>query len=538
MHVRKVQLKNFMSYEEASVEFPETGIVLITGANGEGKSAIVDAVSVARYGKTLRGTPWWKDGKDAEVVLEHPNMVIKRSRSAKGTSKLAWSEDHTFDTFSKAEQELAAVLEPFDIWKKCFVFSSRGTASFTTATDGERKKLLEALLGLDKFNPALKKCREELAKARRSLDHLTADLNQKKTVLTYEERDLKNSKERLSSLVESLEPKQDKLQLIYEKLNKCRSTFSKSKKEISSLATAGQAKQNEASVLKMQLQRLSVSECPVCKREIGEDMRLPLKEAIQKATEDARSEIDSVKSRLDYLEEYNQKADETIRKLERMSAQLETEHRMYEKSISDKNSLEHTIENAQDTIKKVQIEILDLEDEVESKRHEVAVLEVCEDVLGLHGVRSKLLSDMLSSLEMVSNKWLEIMSASQVIHFKPYSEKKSGGVTDAISIEIEGAGGGFGYDASSEGQKRRIDVANILALSELAQAAHGISNGTTFFDEVFDILDKQGTLGVVAALEEMAKTRTVVVISHSELIRDLLHPEVRLQVSKGRISRI
>jgi DNA repair exonuclease SbcCD ATPase subunit len=116
--------------------------------------------------------------------------------------------------------------------------------------------------------------------------------------------------------------------------------------------------------------------------------------------------------------------------------------------------------------------------------------------------------------------------------------KAKGGVKDQISIDITGAGGGFGYRALSKGQKRRVDVALLIALAKISHAAHGLTNGTLFFDEVFDPLDDVGIKAVANALLELSKDRCVVVITHSDVLKSIIEPTIHFNVSEGRIDTV
>ena len=57
------------------------------------------------------------------------------------------------------------------------MFSAQDAAHFTNATDGERKRLLEQLLGLDKFDVALTKCRLELKEVETNIGSLSTQFS-------------------------------------------------------------------------------------------------------------------------------------------------------------------------------------------------------------------------------------------------------------------------------------------------------------------------------------------------------------------------
>jgi DNA repair exonuclease SbcCD ATPase subunit len=109
------------------------------------------------------------------------------------------------------------------------------------------------------------------------------------------------------------------------------------------------------------------------------------------------------------------------------------------------------------------------------------------------------------------------------------------GLVDEIHLAVHGAGGGFGYDACSVGQRRRIDVSLLLGVAKVSHAAYGMPDGNLWFDEVFDVLDPPGTEGVGVALKELAASRCVIVVSHADNVQRILEPVMHLHVEGGHI---
>jgi DNA repair exonuclease SbcCD ATPase subunit len=162
---------------------------------------------------------------------------------------------------------------------------------------------------------------------------------------------------------------------------------------------------------------------------------------------------------------------------------------------------------------------------------------MAEQVLGLRGVRAHVLGKALGGIEQVANGWLaRIAGPGLRLHLSAYTEKKTGGVSDAISLEVDGAGGGHGYRGASGGERRRCDIALLLALAEVAGAAHGLKPGLILFDEVFDALDDDGVDTVCEVLGELAATRQVVVISHNDRLVARLPKRLHLRVNQGVVS--
>lgn len=106
-------------------------------------------------------------------------------------------------------------------------------------------------------------------------------------------------------------------------------------------------------------------------------------------------------------------------------------------------------------------------------------------------------------------------------------------------MEIIGAGGGHGYRGASGGERRRIDIAIMLALAEIAEYASGAQPGTMFMDEVFDALDADfGVPRATDVLQELSRTRCVVVVTHNAELARALKPTQHLHVENGNITRL
>jgi DNA repair exonuclease SbcCD ATPase subunit len=169
MHVRELTLKQFTKHESTQLKFPEHGVVLVTGPNGSGKSSIVEGVSYAGWGETLRGT---LPGDNCTAGLTTQDLLISRARGKTRTA-LSWREGlheaEEFPTTTKAQTALEGHIGGWEVWRRTHVFSSTDAAHFTLATDKERKLFLESMLGLGRFDEALKKCRTALQTAERDV---------------------------------------------------------------------------------------------------------------------------------------------------------------------------------------------------------------------------------------------------------------------------------------------------------------------------------------------------------------------------------
>jgi DNA repair exonuclease SbcCD ATPase subunit len=75
----KLILNNFRCYKNTVLELPETGIILLYGTSGIGKTTILKAIHFAITGKENKCVMYGE--KKCSVILEYNNMIITRTKN-------------------------------------------------------------------------------------------------------------------------------------------------------------------------------------------------------------------------------------------------------------------------------------------------------------------------------------------------------------------------------------------------------------------------------------------------------------------------
>lgn len=167
-----LNLRNFMSYTDVHepLRFDGIHVAVLTGDNGHGKSALLDAITWALWGKA-RGRSVDElihaGASDMEVEFEFSlddqqyRVIRKRQRRGKyGTSLLdffvlspdgyrALTERSQAETERLIERTLRMSYETFT--SSSFIMQSRAD-SFTTSSPAERKRILAEILELGVYN--------------------------------------------------------------------------------------------------------------------------------------------------------------------------------------------------------------------------------------------------------------------------------------------------------------------------------------------------------------------------------------------------
>lgn len=569
IRVESITMEGFFRHSKSLLKLPDKGIVVVTGPNGAGKSSLPEAVSVALWGKTLRGTPPWPEKGGRVRVLAIGRDPVAAERSRKGTrTTLEWGvngKSVDFENTTKAQAALEQVVGSWDVWRRAAIFSSQDAAHFTMATDKERKLLLETILGLDRFDDALKACREDLKIA----EHQVYQSEHEEESWGHRLDERKQRLKELRELVERdvLPPEPVKPQPI---------DFAGRRSEIAALqgmidaaevdlkklgSRHEQAVKDSADLRAKHLDaqraadRLADDDCPTCGQPISKQLRGKLQAAVDKTRQDyqraATAEVQADKQYRDERSEFEEeladlrsKRETKVKAFSRDESAARAAEQAYKGARMLYEAAQKRVAKANEQIEKAASEVTQAADEKckasearEAAERELALLSAVERVLGLKGVRANVLGRALSGLTAVANSWLsKIAGGGLELELKSYSEKVTGGVTDAISLEVTGAGGGYGYRGASGGERRRIDVALLFALAEVAQVSAGSApDSTLWFDEVFDALDGEGVEAVASALHDLAQNRAVVVLTHSVALAAQLSAVKRLRVEAGKL---
>lgn len=553
MIIRRLVMMKFMAHDRTVIDFPQNGFLLITGDNGEGKSGIIEGVSWGGWGKTLRGdVPWRGDASGAETCsaqLMTEDVSIARTRAG-SKNEVDWEYKDPnvgeYPTARKSQEALSKIVGPYELWRRTHVFSSADAAHFSLATDATRKQLIETFLGNDRFDPALKACRADLKAASSKLSSLERDRDVKAAKLEAAQARLSETKRAIAAIKspEGFVPEvsSGKTLLEYDaKIAAAEREISAIRAQLRKSDTAGAEHEAAAKHAEQLLARLRADTCPTCSQAIPKKLRDGLqkkasaakdaaKQARDRASEavaDLESTLEDISDEVEVLRTHRSKRAAEVA----ASQAVQEEQSRYE---VQRALLQKTMREADDDIAQLTPALEELAAQFTATTTDVAELTQVDHILGFKGVRAHILGRSLAGIEAVANSWMSRLDPEVCIELSPYSEK---GVQDSISLTINGLGRGT-YKSTSAGERRRVDLSLLLGLAEVASAAQGRTPGTMFFDEVFDCLDAAGTEAVVQALEDMAKTRCIVVITHSKLLVERLPNARHLHVANGVVSEL
>lgn len=156
------------------------------------------------------------------------------------------------------------------------------------------------------------------------------------------------------------------------------------------------------------------------------------------------------------------------------------------------------------------------------------------------GVRSLLLDECTPLLNERAAEYLNVLTdESAQIEFSTVSTMASGEQKDKFNVEVSYANGTSEYKGCSGGERRRVDIATIFALGDLAASRASSNVDLRLLDEPFESLDSLGNEKVIRLLREkvVPRSKTVLVMSHDEDLKSMFENRITV-IKENGISRI
>jgi DNA repair exonuclease SbcCD ATPase subunit len=449
--------------------------------------------------------------------------------------------------------------------------------SFFVASDADRKKVLERILGLTLFTDAeqvarrrVKKVIEEHGAAKSEMEKLQAIVSERKAVLfdlthseEMEEIDLHLSIRKLTA--KRLRQKHDRLEgelaelrdveaheeaaweeqqaeykLALTKYEEAKTKLQKGLRQVER-AIAGQQGLRKAETQKaIKFEKLAGKKCPTCTQAVG----AKLTKKIDAEAKAALTEIDGVLEELAVTEaeltaqikaleppEYvvpPASLSEAVQAVKSKEAEWNAtgklraaEEARVEEMEASRAMVEGKAAALQTQIAQAQQVIETREEEVEEAEAQMQALEFWVQGFGNQGLKSFMIEAELPEINKRATYYAQrLLGSGARVRLSATSKLKTKDLTkEQLSVEGSIPGLTNSYAGASKGQRKRMDLSLLLAFRETVAKRDAKAFQQLFADEIFDGLDKTGAECVVALLKETASECPVMLVTHDSRIK-------------------
>ena len=529
MQIKKLKAKNFYSFKKLDIDFSKlSGVTRILGrnkdsggSNGAGKSVLFEAVTWGLYGSTIRKSTEaalvnFQAGKDCSVTIELEKKgvgFIKITR-AKRPSALNVEVNGVLVNKANATQTQESLEELLESDYKSFlasvVFGQHSTFTFLDSSPEDKRKIIKNCFNLDDIfskRASVKQLKSSYQGELKVISTLVTNLTREKQGLEAEVPDEKYKIMKLPSL---------------EKILKDEARISENEKHVREY-------QRGLKKTRDKLRRINDcikegvytedKECHVCKSTYTKSQTKRDLANLKKEAKELSSKIKDEEILIKDLRDIN----ETL--IPKISS---SEWAKYNKKNKQ-------IQNAQSSIDRLNQVSSQLE-EYESRQLELdSLLEVMkfwEIAFSEKGLIRYIIRNILDYFNLRSNEYASILTEGQFsLEFN-----------DELSETIHNNKVETKYISLSGGEKRKVNLAIMLALQDLSSKISRTDCNLLFFDEVCDNIDNPGILAVsnlLRTLESQNPEKKVLVITHNNYLQELLGDTNAVTVRKHRgISKI
>lgn len=375
-----LKLSNFMAYQEAELDFRGFHLATLTGANGAGKSSLLDAITWALWGRARTGSD---DALirlgDSQMEVEytfclHDNthrVLRKRTSKGRGRSSLnffvetdsGWrtlTESNIRGTQAKINGLMRLDYDTFI--NSAFLLQGRDN-EFTTKSPSKRKEILSDILGLAMYDAYADRAKERAKQAKTDITTFEAKIKQIDDELTQKESyqtELASSEKDVDQISREREAADKMAQLLYEQHR----AISDKHRQWEDLRKRTQTAEADLAYLKDGIGRIQQTvehhETLIARRS---EVEQGLAELAQ-----TREAIASWEERLQQLNQLNDQKHTLTRQLEAEQAKIQADLRVVGNTISHLSPKVVAIDSQRETLQQLQAEQVNLTTLQESRQ--------------------------------------------------------------------------------------------------------------------------------------------------------------------------
>ena len=559
----KISWKNFLSTGNhlTEVNLNKNATTLIVGANGAGKSTILDALTFVLYGKSFRKINKAQlinstNEKDCFVNIEFSinGTKWKIERGIKpNIFKVYRNGEEMNQSHSAVDQqkwlEQTVLKMNYKSFTQIVILGSSTFVPFMQLPSSSRREVVEDLLDIKIFSSMNILIKEKIRAVKE--DVKTLDLKKES---------LKDKVEMQKSFIEevenrgkeNIENKNEKIREFDEEVNTLMSGNVESEKVISGFREdlervtgasdklvklnnlKGKISNKVSTITKEHKFFTENTVCPTCTQDIEEEVRInkladaqsrakelqsgykELEEAI-KTEEERERHFTTVSKEITKLTHGISKNNTQIAGYQRQIRDLESEIQRVTEQLANRNTEHDKLESFRNSLQDTYQNLAD-------KKETISYYDFAYGLLKDSGVKASIVKKYLPLINQQVNKYLQIMDF--YINFR-LDEEFSETIASPIHED-------FSYSSFSEGEKSRIDLALIFAWREVARYKNSVNTNLMLFDEVFDSsLDGYGTDEFMKIIRFIVKDANIFVISHKTGMEDKFENVVKFEKIKA-----
>jgi len=559
----KIRWKNLLATgnQFTEVQLNKNSTTLIVGANGAGKSTILDAICFSLYGKAFRKinkaqliNTTNEKGCVVEVEFSINGTNWKVVRGIKPNIFQIYRDDKELDQSASAidqqkwlEQNVLKM--NYKSFTQIVILGSSTFVPFMQLPLQSRREVVEDLLDIKIFssmNVVLKEkirtIKDEIKTLKLKKESLKDKVEMQKNFIeeinNLSNENINNNKESIITLqseVEDLFKDTDdlnqKVSLEQDKMKEFQDASSKIKQYGN---IKGKLSEKINTIVREHKFFTDNTVCPTCDQHIEDEFRVNRIEdsqnkakELQKGFKELELAIKDEELRESTFNKLSQKTSKLLNDISQINSRINFCQKQIQKHESEIQKITTQLESRNtenDKLGELQDNLQETYEILCQKNEDLVYLDTSYELLKDGGVKSLIIKKYLPLINQQVNKYLQMMDFYINFSFNTDFEEE---VLSPIHED-------FSYSSFSEGEKSRIDLALIFTWREIARFKNSVNTNLLLMDETFDSsLDGGGSEELMKILKYVLKDVNVHVISHKEGLEDRFDEVIRFEKIKG-----
>lgn len=592
-----IEIHNLFAHKNSTYEFKNNTCTVIFGDNkddkglqnnGAGKTTLFEAVCIALTNESLRGLKKEsfinREADDCKIIfcLENSAMKMKLRierqffRGSKPAKIAIYENGELNSQIVSVNEANKRVLELIGISRedllRYFIISQDNHYTFFTASDSEKKEIMNRITSADMVNPVIEqldlKFKEKDAEYKQINDEI-GKLSDKRELLEEQKKEVLANDNTVYEIKRITESKETAEEVIRDKKNDIanyKKRMSELDKELSDIVLTDVTElvkkkkkiQSECDDLESELLNnkkllkklknelgLTIT-CPHCQKEFIPESQLNL------SPEEIREAIGQLNKETSVLSSKLEKREKSLEKVKKDILRAEEQKEEMDNLSYEKNKQQRRINNAQETIKEMQdsIDIYDKQiaelkrkkkdnkllnslneriadcgkqiDELVNRLQPIAdeidMIKFWQFNMGKNGFSTYLANKSIKIIEGITNSFLRKFGVDISVLINGFKILRSGEVREKIDVFVLNDGiTAEQFMSKSGGERGRVTLAGILGIQHLINlSTNGRGLNLLLLDEVFPGIDAMGQEKIIKVLETLGVTIMLITQNVSE----------------------
>ena len=536
--------KNFLSTGDQWIELNlnSTTSTLIVGANGAGKSTMLDALTFALFNKPFRKISKGQlvnsineKGTKVELTFTIGRDEYRVFRGIKPTTFEVYRNNKSLDQ-DAATKDMQKYLEQsilklnYKSFTQVVILGSSTFVPFMQLSAPHRREVIEDLLDINIFsnmnqllkdrvrsaNSQNKDCTHMLRLAKEKVESQQKLINSL-TEVNQTRQDEKQSKiKQNDAVIQGLEKEREKLKADLDQLQSELDNVDDKRAAISDLESDKAEINAELKHAKKDIKFLEThDECPTCTQIIDKDFKFERVNTLQTRGAKLAKDFNRLKLEIKDLLSIVKQADDIsmrchevrsdIHNSDRDIVRLEKENLQINQELIELQTNTPNIEKETETLVQFNKELGITEKNCGKIAETLDEYLIVSNLLKDSGIKSQIIKRYVPIFNNLINKYLNSMDF--YVNFtldENFNEILKSRFRDE-----------FSYSSFSEGEKQKIDLALLFTWREVARMKNSVATNLLILDEVFDSsLDSDATTELLKILRSFGNDSNIFVISH------------------------